>query len=79
MLKKYMFGTLLLAPVGTVAALALLISFQGQLGEETAPIVLDRTSSPSSSATPSATPSAQNQDPASQPATAPVTEHIAPT
>src|SRR5699024_8774037 len=80
MLKKYMFGILLLAAVGMVAALALLMSFRGQLGDEVDPIVLDRTTSPSSSASASATPSpsASSESPSPEPTEEPATEEAAP-
>ncbi|WP_326504194.1 hypothetical protein [Rothia nasimurium] len=71
MLKKYIFGILLLAAVGMVAALALLMSFRGQLSYEVDPIVLDRTTSPSSSASASAgpSPSATSESPSPEPTT----------
>nr|WP_237221884.1 hypothetical protein [Rothia nasimurium] len=50
MLKKYMFGILLCAAIAVVALLTLMMSFRGQLGDKVEPIVLDRTSSPTTSA-----------------------------
>ncbi|MBF0807481.1 hypothetical protein E4U03_02475 [Rothia nasimurium] len=52
---------LLLAAAAIVAALALVMTFRGQLGDEVGPIVLDRTSSPS--ATASASPSTASATP----------------
>ncbi|WP_237218465.1 hypothetical protein, partial [Rothia nasimurium] len=67
MLKKYMFGILLCAAIAVVALLTLMMSFRGQLGDKVEPIVLDRTSSPTTSATP--TSEATTAEPSDAPTT----------